>query len=209
MVWPAIIAAAGAVGGGLLGGSFNKKEASKQREWAAHMSSTAYQRGMADMRAAGLNPMLAYSQGPASSPSASAARVNDFGGAAAGNIIAQARMRTSQVRQSETQSEVNAASAKNLAKDTELKEQQKRESSARERKTNQETSKTFAERIHTGEKTQLTIGQRRQLNNIMKRMESSGDSVIGRNIDTLKKVIMDIYRNAPSTAKGLLQSLGR
>lgn len=51
---------------------FAEKEAEKNREFQRSMSNTSYQRGMADMKAAGLNPMLAFSQGGASTPAGSA-----------------------------------------------------------------------------------------------------------------------------------------
>lgn len=68
--------------GGLLGHSAQKKAnatnirlARENRDWMEQMSNTEYQRAMEDMKAAGLNPMLAVSQGGASTPSSSAATV--------------------------------------------------------------------------------------------------------------------------------------
>lgn len=51
----------------------NSMEAEKQRVWSTNMANTAYQRAMADMRAAGLNPILAYQQGGAQTPSGATA----------------------------------------------------------------------------------------------------------------------------------------
>lgn len=63
--------------------NFNAAQAAMSRDWTANMSSTAYQRAMQDMRAAGLNPILAYSQGGASTPPGASASASAPGGSAA------------------------------------------------------------------------------------------------------------------------------
>lgn len=68
---------------------YNALEAEKNREFQSYMSGTAWTRGVADMKNAGLNPMLAFSQGGASSPSGSAASSGIPGGASASGGSAQ------------------------------------------------------------------------------------------------------------------------
>ncbi len=47
---------------------YNAAQAQKQQDFQAHMSSTAYQRSTQDMKKSGINPMLAFMKGGASSP---------------------------------------------------------------------------------------------------------------------------------------------
>ena len=55
--------------------AYNSAEALANRQFQERMSNTSYQRAVEDMRKAGLNPILAYAQGGASTPGGSGATI--------------------------------------------------------------------------------------------------------------------------------------
>ena len=71
---------------------FQASEAAKQRAWYTELSNSAYQRSVADMQAAGINPILAYQQGGAAAatsgvPVGSAASYNVGGGDTLSSVL--------------------------------------------------------------------------------------------------------------------------
>jgi len=98
--------------------NFQRAEAEKNRGFQERMSSTAHQRQVADLRAAGLNPILAAKDG-ASSPSGSMGSgaqytpVNEFEGAVSSAL---------QIAQAITQVKKNMAETNKIKSDTNIPE---------------------------------------------------------------------------------------
>ena len=75
----------------------NRVASAKQMAFQREMSNTAYQRGMTDMRAAGLNPILAGKMGGASTPGGASYQAKNIMEGATNN--AQSAMQTKQLSQ--------------------------------------------------------------------------------------------------------------
>jgi len=78
--------------GGMMAQDRTDERLQAQMDFQRQMSNTAYQRGMKDMKAAGLNPILAYQKGGASSPTGAFAAATDIVSPAVSSAQASKRL---------------------------------------------------------------------------------------------------------------------
>ena len=125
--------AIGSVVGSVASGIFSSKEAQDNRDFQEEMSNTSYQRAVADMRAAGINPILAAKLGGASTPAGAMAKIPDFGLAFAQGASADAQHRTAGATEEKVEAEVEKMEKEGilLEEQVEQAKQQVKESIAR------------------------------------------------------------------------------
>jgi len=108
-----MLAEMASVAGGLMNNMFAQQRQDDAQAFSASQFATRYQTTVKDMQAAGLSPMLAYSQGGGSAPTSSAAGSAGFSDL--GGVVNQSKMTTAQVANIHADTANKEASAELIA----------------------------------------------------------------------------------------------
>lgn len=120
-----IASAVGGIASTILGNNSAKHEAERNRDWQEEMSNTSVQRRIADLKAAGLNPLLAVSSASsgASTPSGSQADIKHFDPATITtmmNGLANAKLTQAQAKAQEQENSIFDTKADKMRLENEL-----------------------------------------------------------------------------------------
>jgi len=114
-MWPAIIGAAVSGYGQYRANRETRASTGRQIAFQERMSNTAHQRQMADLKKAGINPMLSAKLGGASSPAGSSYQASNVGAAAVEGYgkVSSAKQAQAQTKQIEAQTQFTKQQTKN------------------------------------------------------------------------------------------------
>lgn len=201
----------------------NIQSAREQMDFQKNMSNTAYQRGMNDMNAAGLNPMLAYSQGGASSPAGSQATVQ-ASSSGKGNALAKgiseavstaSQMQTVKNATAQTASNVGLQSAQTssaqatakLADMNAIKTQADTQKTLQDAKQSAETFDDRKALIQTERRMQQVDADWQKTEKVMNTVQS-GTSSLGNLISPFKGLMQKPYQGNSAQQQAPKRKIG-
>lgn len=140
----------GAIAGGIAGSlgmkfierEWAKDDASTARHWQEGMSNTAHQREVADLKAAGLNPMLSLRYGGASTGTPAMERPTTFENPA--TAVQQIRLAKAQANQLKSQKDLNRAAELKTANDARISSANARKAEVEAKKAEVDYERTYA-----------------------------------------------------------------